>query len=143
MSNPSNSCTFIGRLTRTPELRKTSSGKSVTSFTLAVDGGRPNENGEWPVNFIDFVAWANRAEKICENWKQGDLVAVRGELRPRPYVDKNGNKRVVAEIVVEARRKLASAAKNASPAVPADYSYPPEPTDADFSEVSDDSDVPF
>lgn len=141
--NPNNICSFIGRLTRDPELRKTGKGKSVTSFSLAVDRNYPDENNNWPSDFIDFVAWDVRAEKIAESWKKGDLVTVSGPLQIRPYKDKDGNNRVAAEVIVLARRKLSSSGKNALPSVPENYDYPPIPSDSDYTALNDNEQIPF
>lgn len=145
--NPNNNGTYIGRLVRTPELHKTQKGTAVTSFTLAVDRNRPDADGNWKADFIDFVAWAVRAEKICEKWKQGDLVAVTGPLQIRAYKNKEGKTVSRAEIIVDGTpRKLSTAMKNAMadmPELPEDYDYAPFPTDSDFTELDDPGEMPL
>lgn len=142
MGNPLNQCSFIGRLTATPELHKTKSEKSVTNFSLAVNRKMPDADGNWPVDFIDFAAWGSKAEKICESWKRGDMVKVDGRLEIRSYTDKDGNKHSVAEIQVDEQRKLMSARSSVSE-MSSDHVTPPPPTDADFTELPDNTEVPF
>lgn len=111
-----NNCSFIGRLTRTPELRHTQTGTPVASFSLAVDRSRPTKDGEWLADFIDFVAWRGLAEKVSK-YEKGDLLTVTGSLEIRPYKDKDGNTHNVAEIVADRLRKISSP-RNGSAAVP-------------------------
>ena len=51
----------IGRLTKDVELRRTNSGKAVASFTMAVNKDYKNEQGGYDVDFIDFVAFEQKA----------------------------------------------------------------------------------
>ena len=59
-----NHIVIMGRLTRDPELRKTGSGVSVASFTVAVDRDRAPEGQEKETDFIDCVAWRGTAEFV-------------------------------------------------------------------------------
>ena len=133
-----NNCTFIGRLTRTPELRHTQSDTAVTSFTLAVDRSRPTKDGEWLADFIDFVAWRGLAEKVCK-YQKGDLLAVTGALEIHPHTNKDGETRNLAEVVVDSLRRLSSP-KSGSEAIP---SSPADPSE--FHEIPEDpsEDAPF
>lgn len=93
-----NKAYIIGRLTAEPELRKTSSGVSVTSFTLAVD--RPFKNGEDKItDWIDVVAWRGTAEFVCKYFEKGSPIVVEGSIQTRIWEDKNGQKRKSVEIV--------------------------------------------
>ena len=104
-----NQCTFIGRLTRTPELRHTKTkSKPVTSFTLAIDRDRADADGNYVTDFIDFVAYDHLAQRVCERYGKGDLIVAVGRLQPRPYTNKQGVSVVKSEIVVENCRKLRS-----------------------------------
>ena len=60
-----NKIVVMGRLTRDPELRRTQSGLSVTSFSVACDRDFKNQSGEKETDFIDCVAWRNTAEFVC------------------------------------------------------------------------------
>ena len=94
-----NSCAFVGRLTATPELKQTASGKNVCSFSLAVER-RFSSGGEKVADYIDFVAWNHHADFLCKWFDKGVRVAVTGELQTRTYDDKDGKKVKVSEIIV-------------------------------------------
>lgn len=88
----------MGRLTAAPNLRHTNSGIPVSSFTLAVDRDRKNENGEKETDFIDVVVWRNTAEFVSKYFTKGMMAVVSGRLQMRDWTDKDGNKRRNAEI---------------------------------------------
>lgn len=95
-----NVVTIAGRLVRDPELRHTQAGKSVCSFTLAVERDFKNTNGEKEVDFIDCVSWNNAADFVSRYAEKGRLLIVYGRLQIREWTDKDGNKRRNAEIIV-------------------------------------------
>ena len=96
-----NHITIMGRLTRDPELRRTGSGIAVASFTLAVDRDfGKNEQGERETDFIDCVAWRQTGEFISKYFTKGRMIVVDGRLEMRDWTDKDGNKRIAAEVVV-------------------------------------------
>ena len=90
-----NQVILIGRLTKDPELRETSSGKPVASFTLAVD-----KFGEG-ADFINCVVWNKQAENLAKYQKKGGQIGVSGRLQTRDYDDEKGNKRYVTEVVAD------------------------------------------
>lgn len=90
---------IVGRFTRDPELRRTDSGKFVTSFTLAVEDDYKPENGEREVDFIDCVVWGGAAEFVAKYFTRGRMAIVSGKLKIRNYTDKEGNKRKNAEVL--------------------------------------------
>ena len=98
-----NRCDFIGRLGRDPEIRHTSGGKQVASFSLACSekfGGK--ESTEW----VNAIAWEKLAE-ICGNYLQkGSLVYISGRMQTRKWQDKDGNDRYATEIVVREMKML-------------------------------------
>ena len=96
-----NHIVIMGRLTRDPELRKTNSGTSVASFTVAVDRDRAPEGQEKETDFIDCVAWRGTAEFVDKYFKKGRMIVVSGRLQLRDWTDKDGNKRRSAEIVAD------------------------------------------
>jgi single-strand DNA-binding protein len=81
-----------GRLTRDPELRKTNSGRSVTTLRIAVN--HPDAD----TDFIDVVAWNRTAEVVCQFLKKGRLVEVTGRSQERTYTANDGTDRTVTEI---------------------------------------------
>ena len=96
-----NHITLMGRLTRDPELRHTNSNVPVATFSMAVDRDRKNQNGEKETDFVDIVVWRNTAEFVSKYFAKGSMAVVSGRLQMRPWTDKDGNKRVSAEVVAE------------------------------------------
>lgn len=95
-----NHITIMGRLSRDPELRRTDSGKSVASFTVAVDRDF-SPNGQKETDFIDCVAWQKTGEFVANYFSKGKMIVVSGRLQIRSWNDKDGNKRRNAEVVAE------------------------------------------
>lgn len=94
---------ITGNLTRDPELRTTTSGTSVCSFSVAVNRVYRDANGEQKesVSFIDCSAWGKLGEMINQYAKKGTGVLVSGRLDQRSFEGKDGVKRSRTEIVVE------------------------------------------
>jgi single-strand DNA-binding protein len=101
-----NRIVLIGRLTRDPELRYTSSGVAVASFGLAVDRPFSNQAGERETDFIDIVVWRKLAETVSGHLQKGRLVAVQGRLQIRSYETQDGQRRKAAEVVADDVRFL-------------------------------------
>lgn len=95
-----NKTILIGRLTKDVELRRTASGKAVASFTLAVNKDYRNEQGGYDADFIDCVAFEQKAETISQYVHKGDRFAVLGQLATRSYENKEGRKVKVTEVKV-------------------------------------------
>lgn len=89
---------LIGRLTADAELRTTTSGKSVTTFSLAVNDGFGEKQKAY---FFNVVVWGKGAEAVANYTHKGSKVAVTGKLTSRSYDDKNGNKRTAIEVVAD------------------------------------------
>ncbi len=96
-----NSVIIMGRLTADPELRTTTSGLSVTSFTVAVDRRFQRAGEERQTDFINCVAWRQTADFVTRFFKKGQMIAVQGSLQVRNYEDKNGNKRTAYDVVAD------------------------------------------
>ena len=96
-----NHIVVMGRLTRDPELRKTASGVSVTSFSVAVDRDFSQQDGKKETDFLDVVAWRNTAEFAAKYFMKGRMAVISGRLQIRNWEDKEGNKRRTAEILAE------------------------------------------
>ena len=128
-----NNCSFTGRLTATPELKVTTSGKKVCNFTLAVDSRyKGNDNA----NYIDFVAWEHNAEFLCKWFDKGVRVAVTGELQTRLY-EKDGKKNKVYEVLVNTV-EFADGKRDAN------TNFDSAALDADnFIPLGDDAELPF
>lgn len=82
-----NNVTLMGRLTRDPELKRTSKDNSYCNFTLAVN--RPKtKDGTQEADFISCTAW-NKTAEVIESWLQkGDRLAVVGRLNVTKRDDK-------------------------------------------------------
>lgn len=96
-----NQITVMGRLTRDPELRRTGSGISVASFTVACDRDRAMKDQEKETDFFDCVAWRGTGEFIAKYFRKGSMIIVSGRMENRRWNDKDGNKRVSNEINVD------------------------------------------
>ena len=96
-----NHIVVMGRLTHDPELRKTASGVSVASFSVAVDRDFSQQDGKKETDFLDVVAWRNTAEFAAKYFTKGRMAVVSGRLQIRNWEDKEGNKRRTAEILAE------------------------------------------
>ncbi len=133
---------LTGRLTADPELKTTSNGIPVTSFSIAVNRNyRAGE--EQQTDFINIVAWRQRAEFITKYFKKGSMIGIEGAIQTRKYTDKNGNNRTAFEVVVnnvqfvESKRDAAVAGSE-----PASFSNAGA---NDFAEIDGgmDDDLPF
>lgn len=121
-----NKAFLIGNLTRDPDLRYTPSGIPVARFAVAVNRvfKKGAGSGGREVDFINVVAWRRLAEICGEYLKKGRPVAVEGRLQIRSYVGKDGQKRVMAEVVADNMQMLGRAP--GAQAAPAESSPPPE-----------------
>lgn len=91
---------LVGRLTRDPELRNTSSGTEVANFTVAVDRfAKKGEDNQ--CDFIDCVAWRQSGVFVNTYFHKGDGIIVEGRLESRKWQDKDGNNRVSWEVVCD------------------------------------------
>ena len=95
-----NRITMTGRLVADPELRRTQSGVSVTSFRIANDRDY-GKGEEKETDFFDVVAWRSTAEFICKYFAKGRMISVDGRLQTRGWKDREGNNRVSIEILVD------------------------------------------
>lgn len=92
-----NRVVLVGRITKNPELKKTQSGKSVASFTVACNRMKKEDGAD----FINCVAWNQSAEYLCKYAKKGYLVSVDGRIQVRSYEPQNGSKQYITEVVAE------------------------------------------
>ena len=92
---------LIGRLTRDPELRYTSSNVAAASFTVAVNRNFTNQNGERDADFINVIAWRKTAENIKNYLTKGSQIAIDGRIQTRSYDAQDGTKRYVTEVVAD------------------------------------------
>lgn len=151
-----NKVVLIGRVTRDPELRYTSSNIPSTRFTLAVNRPFENQNGEREADFINIVVWRKQAENVKKYVTKGSLVAIEGRIQTGSY-EKDGQRVYTTDVVADNVQFLESKAQSQNRIVednvtPADFANNSvKPTDmseevfADFGdsiEISDD-DIAF
>ena len=109
-----NRITLVGRLTRDPELRTTSTGKDVVEFSIAVNKRiKPAEGAD--ADFFRVKAWGQTASYVGEYIGRGRLVSVDGRLESRKYTDKDGNNREIVEIVADNVNALDRPREDAEP----------------------------
>ena len=101
-----NNVVLIGRLTRDPELRTTTTGKSVCSFSIAVQKRIKPQDGSPDADFFNIVAWNKDADYVVNYLTKGRLVAVEGRLQARKYTASDGSNREVVEIVANSVQGL-------------------------------------
>lgn len=107
-----NRTVLVGRLTRDPELRKTNTGKSVVSFTVACN--RRFGQQDQQADFINCVAWERQAEFLANYLPKGSLVGIEGRIQSRSYEDATGKRVYVQEVVVESIQGLESRSQRES-----------------------------
>lgn len=96
-----NKAFLIGRLTRDPELRYSSSNAAIVNFSIAIDRQYTNTQGQRETDFINIVAFQKQAENIKKYVFKGSLVAVDGRIQTRNYEDKDGKRVYVTEVVAD------------------------------------------
>ena len=95
-----NKAILIGRLTRDPELRYTSSNRAVCQFTVAIDRPFTNQaSGQREADFINVVAWDRTGENVGKYMTKGRIIAVEGRIQTRNYDNNEGRKVYVTEVI--------------------------------------------
>lgn len=102
-----NRVVLVGRLTKDTVLRKTGSGVSVVSFTVACDR-RVKTEGQPTADFINTVAWNKTADIVAQYTHKGSLVGVEGRMQTRSYDDQTGKRVYVTEVVADSVQFLES-----------------------------------
>ncbi len=88
-----------GRLVKDPDVRYTTTGKCVASFTVAVNRQFARE-GEPKADYIPCVAWEKLAQLIADNMVKGKEILVEGRMQVRSYDAQDGSKRYVTEVIL-------------------------------------------
>ena len=143
-----NRVNLMGRLVRDPELRQTTGGTLVATFSLAVEQDfKDKSTGERSADFIDIVAWRQTGEFVSRYLSKGRMCVVDGRLQARTWKDKSGNSRKTIEVVADhvyfADSRRDSDASGAGAPAYTPYT-PPQPGADYFSEINDDDgELPF
>ena len=138
-----NKAILLGRLGKDPELRYTSSGKAVCSFSLATSerwtgaDGQKTESTCWH----NIVAWGKQGEVIKEYLSKGRELYIEGRIQNRSYDDKDGNKKYISEVVLQSFSFVGGRGDSGGGGQSDSASTPPPP--APPAGGSDDDDLPF
>lgn len=101
-----NRVVLVGRLTRDPELRTTTTGKSVCDFSIAVTKKFKPQDGSPDADFFRVTAWGATADFVANYLTKGRLCAVDGRLQSRKYTANDGTNREVVEVVADSVQGL-------------------------------------
>jgi len=96
-----NRVVLVGRLTRDPELRTTTTGKNVCGFGIAVSKRIKPSDGSPDADFFNVTAWGQTADYVSNYLTKGRLVSVDGRLQSRKYTNKDGLEVTMVEIVAD------------------------------------------
>ena len=147
-----NKVILVGNMTADPELKQTTSGASVCSFSIAVNRRFTKaEQGQQTVDFFNIVAWRQTAEFVSRYFKKGNPILVCGQLQNRSWDDKQGQKRYTTEVQADEVSFVASAAQTGSMGGQGGSAYTPEAYStpaasagpAMFEEIPNDGELPF
>ena len=111
-----NRVVLVGRMTKDPVLRKTGTGASVTSFSVACDR-RIKTEGQPTADFINCVCWNKVADNTAQFTHKGSLVGVEGRIQTRSYDDQSGRRVYVTEVVADSVQFLEPKGTNSAAAV--------------------------
>lgn len=103
-----NKVMLTGRITRDPESRFLPNGTQTVSFSIAVDRGIRDQNGQRQADFINCVAWNQQADFISRYMKKGNMLGIVGRISTRNYQGQDGQTHYVTEVVVEQVEGLSS-----------------------------------
>ena len=95
-----NNVVLAGRVTKDIELKVTPTGKSVCSFSLAVER-KFVQNGEKVTDFINCQLWGKSAETLEKYVKKGMMIGVEGRIQTRKYTNQQGQTVYVTEVVAD------------------------------------------
>ena len=143
-----NKCILIGNMTADPELKQTTAGISVCSFSIAVKRRFASSEQGQPVDFINIVAWRQQAEFVCRYFKKGNPILICGQLQTRTWNDNQGQKRYATEVVADEvsfvqKNKTEGDEGQAPTRTYAPTGYGTSTTPAGFEDIPNDSDLPF
>ena len=134
-----------GNISSECELKQTTSGTSVCSFSVAVNRFSKDPAEPKKTDFFNVVAWAQKAEFVSRYFKKGSGIVIVGRLENRDWTDKQGNKRISTEIIAEeidfcGGKETATEVKSeASAYTPAAYTQ----AAPKFEEIPADEQLPF
>ncbi len=137
-----NKVVLIGRLTKDPELRYTSSNIPSATFSLAVNRPFQNQNGVREADFINIVMWRKQAETAKKYLTKGSLISIEGRIQTRNYDGADGKKVYVTEVVADNFEFLETKGQKTSTPM-SDVSNDIEYSNAPSTNVSDEPYIDF
>ena len=135
-----NKWTGTGRLTKEPDIKNTTNGKTVATFTLAVDRRFKNADGQKEADFIPIVFWGKPAELVGQYLSKGSKIGVTGRISTRNYEGTDGVRRYVTEIIGDELEFLSTTKEKSDSRFPDQLGG--DQIDEDFHEITTD-DIPF
>ena len=105
---------LVGRLTKDPELRYTSDGVPVANVTLAVSRPFKNAAGEVEADFVNCTLWRKTAVNTAEYCEKGSIIGLSGRIQTRQYVNSEGERTFITEVVARSVRFWEKAGKRMS-----------------------------
>lgn len=109
-----NNVVLVGRLTKEPEIRYTTSNKGVANFTLAVTRKYKNQDGVYETDFINCEIWGNIVETMKDYCHKGDMIGTRGSIRTDNY-EVDGQKKYRTYVSCDRLTFLSSKPKEETP----------------------------
>lgn len=144
-----------GRITKDVELKTTTSGVSVCTFSVAVNRKYASGNNQPQTDFFVITAWRQTAEFISRYFRKGSSICITGSAQVRKWTDKDGGKRSTVEFVADeayfvdgksdegtANDPYASSTAVSAPPAP-QYAQVQMQTPPKFEKLSDDESLPF
>lgn len=148
-----NKVILIGNMTADPELKQTTGGISVCSFSIGVNRRFAKaEQGQQNVDFINIVTWRQQAEFVARYFKKGNPILVCGQIQTRSWSDNQGQKRYATEVVADEVSFVAPASQGAFNGQGGGNAYTPDAyaspsfggaESANFEEIPNDESLPF
>ncbi len=139
-----NRVVLVGRLTKDPELRYTSSNIAVVTFTLAVNRNFTTQDGRNEADFIQCVAWRKTAENVGKYVRKGSLVGVDGRIQTRNYEAQDGTRRYITEVVCDTVRFLETRGESQTgQSTFSERTAPEENKYNPFDSIKEDNEDPF
>ena len=94
-----NQVSLIGRMTKDPNLQVTHAGVPYVKLSLAIQRRYRNAKGEFDVDFVPCTVWRKQAESTAHYCHKGALIAVIGRIQTRNYVNEDGERVFITEII--------------------------------------------
>ena len=112
MQSLKNSVRLVGHLGMDPEVKSFDNNRKLAKLSLATNESYKNDKGEriTDTQWHNLVLWNAQAKLASDYLKKGDEIVIEGKIANRNYVDKDGNKRYISEIVVNEFLKIGAKA---------------------------------